>query len=34
MSQEDITRKIMQEGEVSEFNGKMTGNFGITYGNY
>ena len=26
---EDITRIIMQQGEVSGFNGKMTGNFGI-----
>ena len=26
-----ITRKIMQQGEVSGFNGKMIGNLGITY---
>jgi hypothetical protein len=30
-SQEDITRVIMQQGEVSRFNGNMTGNSGITY---
>jgi hypothetical protein len=29
---EDITRMITQHGEVSGFNGKMTGNFGITHG--
>jgi hypothetical protein len=28
---EDITRIIMQQGEVSGFNGKMTGNLGITH---
>jgi hypothetical protein len=31
--QEDITRKIMQQGEVDKFNGKMTGNLGITHEN-
>jgi hypothetical protein len=29
--QEDITRMIRQEGEVSGLNGKMTGNLRITY---
>ena len=28
---EDVTRIIMQQGEVSGFNGKMIGNSGITY---
>jgi hypothetical protein len=27
----DITRKIMQQGEESGFNGKMTRNLGITH---
>jgi hypothetical protein len=31
IGQEDIAKKIMQQGEVSKFNGKMTGNFGITH---
>jgi hypothetical protein len=31
VDQEDITRMIMQQGEVSGFNGKMTGNLGITH---
>jgi hypothetical protein len=29
---EDVTGIIMQQGEVSGFNGKMTGNSGIAYG--
>ena len=29
--QEDITKKIMQQGEVSRFNGKMFGNSRITH---
>jgi hypothetical protein len=28
---EDITRTIMQQGEVRGFNGKMTGNLGIAH---
>jgi hypothetical protein len=31
MDQEGITIMIMQHGEVRGFNGKMTGNFGITH---
>ena len=31
IGQEDITRKIMQQGELSGFNGKMNGNLGIAY---
>ena len=28
--QDDLTRKIMQQGKVGGFNGKMTGNLGLT----
>jgi hypothetical protein len=28
---EDITRKIMQQGEMSRFDGNMTGNLGIIH---